>query len=138
MALTRSQIMSRVGQRDTAPELRLRLALYATGVRYRVNLRVEGIKADIVHPRSRVAIFVDGCFWHGCPMHATRPATNQAYWLPKLDANRERDLRQTKRLSDAGWKVIRVWEHDCRSPTTELVSSLAAACGVVSPASKKA
>ncbi|MCR4317292.1 MAG: very short patch repair endonuclease [Planctomycetes bacterium] len=64
-------------------------------------------------PGPKVAVFVDGCFWHGCPEHATFPKTNQDYWLPKLAENRERDARQTARLQAAGWAIFRVWEHEC-------------------------
>lgn len=103
-------------RRDTTPELLLRSALHRAGARYRVDfpIRPRGsrpIRPDVVFTARRIAVFVDGCFWHGCPLHATIPATNRAYWEPKLAANRERDLRTTAALEDDGWVVLRFWEH---------------------------
>lgn len=107
--------MRRQAERDTIPEMRIRRALHARGLRYFVHRRPIGTlrrTADIVFPRQRVAIFVNGCFWHGCPEHASWPVTNSAFWKTKIEDNRARD-RQTKRLlSAAGWRVIDVWEHD--------------------------
>lgn len=111
--LTRSEIMKRVKQKDTAAELALRSALHGLGLRYRLHRRIEGVVVDVVFPTAKVAIFVDGCFWHGCPSHATFPKSNQSYWLPKLAENKERDLRQSEKLRSAGWFVIRMWEHQC-------------------------
>lgn len=111
-ALTRSEIMSRVGQRDTAAELALRRALWATGLRYRVNHRIGGIRVDVVFVRFRIAVFVDGCFWHGCPVHGTHPRVNRSFWADKLRANIARDSRQTFTLEGLGWTVLRLWEHD--------------------------
>lgn len=112
--------MKRVKQKDTAAELALRTALHGIGLRYRLNRRIEGVVVDVVFVTAKVAVFVDGCFWHGCPLHASFPKTNQSYWLPKLAENKERDLRQSAKLRSAGWFVIRVWEHDClpTSPKT--------------------
>src|SRR5438046_6161456 len=101
-------------QRDTAAEMLVRRALYAAGLRYRVNRTIiEGTtrRADLVFSSERVAVFVDGCFWHGCPIHATQPKANGSWWLDKLEANRRRDRDTDQRLNDAGWRVIRVWEH---------------------------
>ncbi len=126
-SLTRSEIMRRVGRRDTGPELSLRRALHAHGLRFRIERRVEGVKADIVFTAARVAIFVDGCFWHSCPIHGTKPGSNTGYWLPKLTTNAQRDLRQTARIEAAGWAVVRVWEHDCKDAcpaTAERVARL--------------
>lgn len=126
--LTRSEIMSRVGQRDTGPELLLRSALFAAGLRFRLNVRVEGVRPDIVYGPKHVAVFVDGCFWHGCPLHGTKPGSNQSYWLPKLEANRARDARQTEKLERAGWTVIRLWEHECKPPDPLRVQQILSAC----------
>jgi DNA mismatch endonuclease (patch repair protein) len=120
-ALTRSQIMSRVGQRDTGPELLLRKPLWASGLRYRVNYRVEGIRVDIAFPGRRLAIFVDGCFWHSCPLHKTRPKTNRSFWAAKFRANRTRDRRQTRTLERAGWTVLRLWEHEASTGFTDAI-----------------
>lgn len=112
--LSRSEIMSRVGQRDTGPELALRRVLWRQGLRYRKNYRIEGIKVDIVILSARLAIFVDGCYWHQCPIHGTRPSSNAAFWIDKFRTNKARDERQGKRLKAAGWSVLRLWEHECR------------------------
>jgi len=122
--LSRSEIMSRVKQKNSSPEMSLRSALHARGLRYRLHVRVEGIVVDIVFVKARVVVFVDGCFWHGCPLHATFPKSNQAYWLPKLAENKARDRRQATRLREAGWNVIRVWEHECRPPDWKLLARI--------------
>ncbi|MEU2043282.1 very short patch repair endonuclease [Nocardia niwae] len=102
-------------RRDTAPELALRRRLYSRGLRYRVDVRpLAQLRrtADIVFAADRVAVFVDGCFWHGCPVHH-RPATkNSAFWVQKIQANQSRDRDTSSKLIDAGWTVIRVWEHE--------------------------
>lgn len=103
-------------RRDTSPELALRRLLHAQGLRYRVDFAplpdLRRRRADIVFTRARVAVFVDGCFWHGCPVHATSPRTNASYWSAKLAANKERDLDTVRRLAEAGWTALRVWEHE--------------------------
>ena len=104
------------GQRRTGtePELRIRRALWRRGRRYRVNFRIPGERGsiDVVFTRQRVAVFVDGCFWHSCPIHGTIPKSNREWWLAKLSANRARDLRFDEVLRQSGWRVIRVWEHE--------------------------
>ncbi len=120
--------MSRVKNKDSAAEIALRLALHAVGLRYRLHSRIEGVTVDLVFPRLKVAVFVDGCFWHGCPKHATHPKSNQDYWLPKLEENKERDKRQTARLRKAGWRVMRVWEHDCLPPAPRVIARIVDAC----------
>jgi DNA mismatch endonuclease, patch repair protein len=126
--LTRSEIMMRVKQKDSGAEVALRSALHGGGLRFRVQRKIEGITVDIAFVRAKVAVLVDGCFWHGCPEHATYPKTNTAYWLPKLEANKERDLRQSRCLKEAGWTVIRIWEHECRPVRTSTVERVASAC----------
>ncbi len=108
--------MSNQRRRDTDPELALRRELHRMGLRYFVHrrplpqLRRE---ADIVFPRARVAVFVDGCFWHGCPEHGRRVhTTNPWYWPEKIERNQKRDADTDHRLCAAGWTVIRCWEHD--------------------------
>ncbi len=125
--LTRSEIMSRVTSKDSKAECSLRSAIHAEGLRFRLHRRIEGVTVDIVFVSARVAVFVDGCFWHGCPKHATYPKTNQGYWLPKLEENRDRDRRQSAKLRRAGWRVIRVWEHDCLPPTRRTVTRIVTA-----------
>lgn len=112
--MKRSQLMARVRQQGTGPEVNLRRELWSTGLRYRVNVSVECIRPDIVFRSARVAVFVDGCFWHGCPDHYTKPKTNPTFWARKLNANVERDIRQTAALESAGWRVLRFWEHEVK------------------------
>ncbi|TNE90392.1 MAG: very short patch repair endonuclease [Deltaproteobacteria bacterium] len=104
--------MARVRGRDTKPEVRLRKALWAEGLRYRIGTRVEGVRPDLAFIGPRVCVFVDGCFWHGCPHHYVRPRTREAFWAGKLRANNERDREQTRRLESRGWRVVRIWEHE--------------------------
>lgn len=101
-------------QRDTEPELRIRRELHRRGLRYRVDqpIPIPRRRADIVFSRARVAVFIDGCFWHGCPEHATLPKSNAAWWQAKLEANVRRDRDTDLRLSAAGWIAIRAWEHE--------------------------
>jgi DNA mismatch endonuclease, patch repair protein len=107
--------MQNTAQRNTRPELRLRSALHRLGLRYRVHAApLKGVRrhADIVFPRQRIAVFVDGCFWHSCPDHATFPKANRDWWEEKLQANRDRDEDTDRRLRANGWESIRVWEHE--------------------------
>lgn len=106
--------MSKVRGWDTGIEAALRKEIWRRGGRYRKNLRVEGVKVDVVFTRRRLAVFVDGCFWHGCPMHYTVPKSQAEFWAGKLRANVERDRRQTLALERAGWRVLRIWEHDVK------------------------
>jgi DNA mismatch endonuclease (patch repair protein) len=101
--------------RDTKPELALRRATHALGLRYRVSTRpLPKVRrtADMVFTRVKVAVFLDGCFWHGCPEHHTKSATNADYWAEKVRCNRERDAETDRLFTEAGWVVIRVWEHE--------------------------
>ncbi|MER6422678.1 very short patch repair endonuclease [Streptomyces sp. NPDC001137] len=107
--------MSRQGSRDTAPEVAVRRLLHAAGLRYRVNVPVPGAPRrtiDIVFGKVKIAIFLDGCFWHGCPQHATHPKANAEWWRAKLDKNMARDRETTDHLRAAGWTVLRFWEHE--------------------------
>lgn len=112
MGLSRSEQMARIKGFDTSPEMALRRALWARGLRYRVKIRTPGGKPDVAFPRERLAVFIDGCFWHGCPLHYVRPRTRQDFWSAKLAGNIERDWRQSTALQAAGWCVVRLWEHD--------------------------
>ncbi len=101
--------------RDTSPELALRRLLHAAGLRYRVSTRpLAEVRrtADLVFRPALVAVFVDGCFWHGCPDHGSSPKTNSDYWTPKLARNAERDRETDELLDKAGWISVRVWEHE--------------------------
>ena len=108
----RSRVMKAVGRHDTAPELRLRRRLWKNGLRYRKHPRIGGSKPDFAFPGPRVAVFVDGCFWHGCPRHYVAPVGNAAFWRTKLRRNQALDRRVTERLAGDGWAVLRVWECD--------------------------
>lgn len=107
-------------RKDSTPELALRSALHSIGLRFRVDypIRVAGlrpVRPDVVFTRRHLAVFVDGCFWHGCPAHGRRPSTNSRYWNAKIELNQDRDRRQTEALTDDGWTVVRIWEHDVGS-----------------------
>ncbi|WP_328594142.1 very short patch repair endonuclease [Actinomadura macrotermitis] len=111
--------------RDTKPELALRRAVHALGLRYRVSARpLPDLRrtADLVFTRAKVAVFVDGCFWHGCPEHHTKAATNAGYWAEKVRRNRERDEETNRLLTEAGWQVIRFWEHEDPLAAAEVVA----------------
>ena len=101
-------------RRDTKPERALRRAVWRLGLRYRVDRApIPGRRrADLVFTGAKVAVFVDGCFWHRCPQHASIPKSNRDWWIAKLDANVARDRDTDARLADRGWKVVRVWEHE--------------------------
>jgi DNA mismatch endonuclease (patch repair protein) len=101
-------------QRDTKREMELRSLLHRRGLRFRVHALLPGLRrrSDIVFTRARVVVFVDGCFWHGCPEHGTWPKQNADWWRKKIEANQRRDRDTDARLRAAGWTVIRVWEHD--------------------------
>lgn len=106
--------MSRQARRDTTPEVAVRKLLHAAGYRYRLNERVPGMSRrtiDIAFTRAKVAVMIDGCFWHGCPEHATQPKANSEWWRKKLDRNMARDVETTAHLTAAGWTVLRFWEH---------------------------
>lgn len=105
----RSAIMRSVGSRNTDLELALRRALWRRGLRYRLGRRIERTRPDLVFPSARVAVFVDGCFWHGCVRHYAPPKTNIGFWAQKLETNVARDARDTARLEAAGWTVLRFW-----------------------------
>jgi DNA mismatch endonuclease (patch repair protein) len=100
---------------DTRPEIALRSALHRRGLRFRKDYLVRGegrrVKPDIVFTRWKVAVFVDGCFWHGCPEHGRVPKRNRDYWIPKLERNKDRDRETTEWLTREGWLVVRLWEH---------------------------
>lgn len=112
-AVRRTMVANR--SRDTKPELRVRSAVHRRGLRYRVAARpLPDLprSADLVFRPARVAVFIDGCFWHGCPEHYTAPTANSDYWSTKVTRNKHRDSDTDQRLRDAGWTVLRYWEHE--------------------------
>jgi len=103
--------MRRMPTRDSGPEIELRCRLHRLGLRYRLHRASLPGRPDIVFPSARVAVFVDGCFWHLCPRHCTIPRNNRRWWLEKLRGNRRRDRVKDKALAEQGWLAIHVWEH---------------------------
>lgn len=118
--------MSRQRRTGTAPELALRRELHRAGLRYYVDrppIKGQRRRADVVFPRQRVAVYVDGCFWHRCPEHATDPKNNAQWWADKLAGNVARDRATDAILAEAGWRVVRVWEHeDPRAAAEQIVA----------------
>ena len=107
-----SQQMKRMPRKDSVPEVRLRRELHSRGLRFRVNLRGLPGTPDIAFTRAKIAVVVDGCFWHRCPEHGVLPKANRDWWREKLDRNVERDRRKDGELEELGWLSIHVWEHD--------------------------
>ncbi len=110
---------------DSKPEIRLRKALHGRGLRFRKDYRMDinglRVRPDIVFTRRKVAVFVDGCFWHVCPLHGRQPTRNEWYWTPKLRRNMERDRAADEALTDAGWTVVRIWEHEDQGAAVDAV-----------------
>lgn len=120
----RSEIMRAVRTRDTAPEVRLRHALWKTGLRYRTRTRIEGTKPDVAFLGKRLLVFVDGCFWHGCPRHYTKPVENAVFWSAKIEKNRARDARNNQTLESKGWTVLRFWECEVERELDRVVARI--------------
>lgn len=127
-AAIRSANMARIRGNDTGPEVALRRALWQSGLRYRLGMRIEGARPDLTFPSARIAVFVDGCFWHGCPLHYVRPRSREDFWALKLAVNTDRDRRQTELLGSRGWRVIRIWEHELKQSLGRIVEEIRAAC----------
>ncbi len=124
-----SRRMAKVRQKGANAEIALRSELYRRGLRYRVDyevLKKPRRVADVAFPGLKIAIFVDGCFWHGCPEHATWPKQNAEFWRQKIEANRHRDADTNSRLLDAGWTVLRFWEHESPIRAAETVAQTVA------------
>jgi len=124
-----SRRMAKVRQKGTGAELALRRELYRRGLRYRVGyvvLKRPRRVADIAFPGLKIAVFVDGCYWHGCPEHATWPKHNAEFWRQKIETNRLRDADTNSRLLNAGWTVLRFWEHQSPIDAAETVAQTVA------------
>lgn len=121
--LTKSEQMARVRSRNTAPELTLRRALWRQGFRYRLTQKLPGTP-DLCFVAERIAIFVDGCFWHGCPQHYSAPAQNAEFWARKVNGNVARDRKADAALEADGWTVMRVWEHELKSDLAAVVTRI--------------
>lgn len=126
VALSRSEQMRQIKGANTRPEIALRKALWHRGHRFRVDYKTQYGRPDIAFPKMRVAVFVDGCFWHGCPLHYVRPRARSEFWSAKLTSNLERDRRATRGLLSLGWTVIRFLEHEVED--LERCCSLIEAC----------
>jgi len=126
----RAQNMRSNRRSDTKPELALRSALHGMGYRYRKDFRLDlplrRVRPDIAFTARKVAVFVDGCFWHACPDHGSKPKSNEWYWSPKLQKNVERDRAADAALEQAGWTVVRLWEH---VPLADAVAQVIEAVG---------
>ena len=107
----RSRCMSRIQGKHTKPEVLLRKTLWASGLRYRLHTKLPG-RPDIVFSKAKVVVFIDGCFWHRCPIHGAMPKTNREFWKAKLLGNVKRDRKNEEELQRQGWFVLRFWEHD--------------------------
>lgn len=124
-----SRRMARQARTGTTPEVLLRRELHRRGRRFRVDfaLRIAGLprrRADLVFTRQKLAVFVDGCFWHSCPEHATRPQANRQWWAAKLAGNVARDRDTDERLHEVGWRVVRFWEHEHHDRAADVVEAV--------------
>jgi len=123
--------MRRVRQKNTSAESALRRELYALGLRYRLHVPVSFKPrrvADVAFVGLRVAVFVDGCFWHGCPDHATWPKQNSEFWRAKIIANQQRDRDTDARLRADGWEVVRVWAHESPNEAASRIAKVVKRC----------
>jgi len=119
--------MTKVRQTGTKAEMALRKVLHRLGLRYRVNYQVlkrPRRVADLAFTKLKIAVFVDGCFWHGCPEHASWPKSNSEFWLQKIEANRARDADTDAKLKEIGWTVIRIWEHECPEMAANAIKTI--------------
>lgn len=123
----RSYCMSKIRGHNTKPELSLRKELWSRGLRYRIHSKVIG-KPDLVFIGAKVAVFVDGCYWHGCPKHFVQPKSNTLFWENKINKNIERDKKVTQQLEAKGWRVIRIWEHEIKQDLDGCVRRVMEAC----------
>ena len=122
----RRRCMSRIKSRNTTPELALRKRLWAAGFRFRLKYPVTG-KPDLVFVGARIAVFVDGCFWHGCPVHGQIPKTNTEFWSAKIARNQARDRTVNEILASEGWTVLRFWQHEIKRDMDVCVQTIGAA-----------
>jgi DNA mismatch endonuclease (patch repair protein) len=129
MGLSRSEQMARIRAKNTWLERFLRSALWRRGFRYRLHAMTPGGRPDLVFPKEQLAVFIDGCFWHGCPQHYVFPRTRRDFWLAKLRANVERDQRQMRDLAASGWAAVRVWEHDVYAKPEHVLEVISRALG---------
>lgn len=118
--------MSQIRGKNTAPEIKLRKMLFAAGIRgYRIHYNLPG-KPDVVFIKKKIAIFVDGCFWHKCPVDFQEPATRKEFWIKKIQSNIDRDKKVNEQLKRDGWTVIRIWEHEIKKEPEKTVKKIVA------------
>jgi len=116
--------MSRIRGKDTGPEIKLRKLLWSQRIRgYRIHYNLPG-KPDIVFIKKKIVIFIDGCFWHKCPICFQEPETRKEFWMKKIGTNVERDLKNTRQLQEDGWTVLRFWEHEIRKTPEKVVENI--------------
>src|SRR5512136_593279 len=116
--------MSKIKGKNTGPEVKLRKLLSAAGIRgYRIHYKLKG-KPDIVFTKKKIAIFIDGCFWHKCPECFQEPETRKEFWMKKIGSNVEQDMKNTRKLQDDGWTVLRFWEHEIRKTPENAVEKI--------------
>lgn len=129
--------LSRLRRRDTGPERAVRTLVFAAGYRYRVAFPVPGQRRrtiDIAFTRAKLAVFIDGCFWHGCPTHGVKPRANEHWWTAKLGANQARDRGTNDALVSLGWQVMRFWEHESPEEVSRAITDhLSSIAGVQNP-----
>jgi len=125
----RSRCMAANRGQNTTPEVLLRKACWAEGIRYRLGAKLPG-RPDFTMPKYLVAVFVDGCFWHGCPIHYQEPATRGEFWAVKVNRNCSRDLVVNQQLRTMGWTVVRIWEHTVRRDLNSAVLDIRRHCGL--------
>jgi DNA mismatch endonuclease (patch repair protein) len=122
----RTYNMSQIRGKNTVPEIKIRKMLFAAGIRgYRIHYKLPG-KPDIVFVKKKIAIFVDGCFWHKCPVDFQEPATRKEFWMKKIQSNIDRDKKVNEQLRNEGWTVIRIWEHEIRKEPEKTVKEIVA------------
>jgi len=113
--------MSRIRGKDTGPEIKLRQLLWSNGIKgYRLHYNLPG-KPDIVFTKKKIVIFIDGCFWHKCPLCFQEPETRKEFWMNKIQSNVYRDMKNTELLQNDGWTVLRFWEHEIRKNPDEVL-----------------
>jgi DNA mismatch endonuclease (patch repair protein) len=116
--------MSRIRAKNTGPEVKLRKLLYTGDIRgYRIHYKLPG-KPDIVFVKKKIAIFIDGCFWHKCPEDFQEPETRKEFWMKKIHSNVERDKKVNEQLRNDGWKVIRIWEHEIKKDPDAVIEKI--------------
>jgi DNA mismatch endonuclease (patch repair protein) len=120
----RAYNMSKIRGKNTAPEIKLRKLLWSEGIRgYRIHFKLPG-KPDIVFSKKRVAIFIDGCFWHKCPVCFQEPETRKEFWMKKILSNIDRDVKVNIQLKEKGWTVIRIWEHEIKKNPSSVIETI--------------